>query len=558
MTYHIYFHLAQDSIPLQFRSVGAQVFQGQQIGLVDDTGYSTGHHLHYHIHTNESSYWGTSVDFVFKDVTVNGGRPRTCAEASAYPSYGTQCMSVYTSANSDKEPPTSAITSPPNGSQVTTSKIKVEGWANDNNEVMYSQLLISTGAEWKAIGELHKITTISQAIDLCQAGIPGGNFYLVIQAIDQAGNLTASDKGVIYLVNGSTCGDQPAAPQLQAPAGQNGVPYTPDDPVLLQWTGAEGEEFRSELAANNGFSSEIDWQESSSWPVGMLPAGRYTWTVWNRSSAGENSAMLNFDLLPVGQSIKTRLKELEPVYNEATIPLEWEVVNGEGQIASFLLQVRQDGSNWEDWSEILPNDIRSLDFQGETGSSYNFRLLAVDNQDSPEEVTNDNERSTRIAPVCDPDEYDQNSTGDNQAGSATLLPFGETQRHNLCGVNDEDWVQFSATQGVPYRILANPRQADTVLRMELYSSDGSTLAASSQGKTAGARVELAWTANSSETVTLRILSADPAGFTSDAAYDLSIRRTFQLTNSYLCDVTIPLLVARLGLSLDALRARICR
>jgi hypothetical protein len=268
--------------------------------------------------------------------------------------------------------------------------------------------------------------------------------------------------------------------------------------------------------------------------------------------------MLNFDLLPVAQSIKTRLKELEPVYNEATIPLEWEVVNGEGQIASFLLQVQQDGSNWEDWSEILPNDIHSLDFQGETGSSYNFRLLAVDNQDSPEEVTNDNERSTRIAPVCDPDEYDQNSTGDNQAGSATLLPFGETQRHNLCGVNDEDWVQFSATQGVPYRILANPRQADTVLRMELYSSDGSTLAASSQGKTAGARVELAWTANSNETVTLRILSADPVGFTSDAAFDLSIRRTFQLTNSYLCDVTIPLLIARLGLSLDALRARICR
>jgi murein DD-endopeptidase MepM/ murein hydrolase activator NlpD len=75
-TYQLYLHLAQNSIPSQLKAIGALVVQGQYIGVADDTGFSTGNHLHFHVHTEPNSYWGRSVDITFDDVTINGGRPR--------------------------------------------------------------------------------------------------------------------------------------------------------------------------------------------------------------------------------------------------------------------------------------------------------------------------------------------------------------------------------------------------------------------------------------------------------------------------------------------------
>jgi len=106
-TYQVYLHLAHESIPVELRKVGAKVVQGQFIGKADDTGYSTGHHLHFHVHTNPESYWGKSVDIVFDDVSINGGRPRLCSEAKAYPELGAKCMpqDMYVSNNGDSELP---------------------------------------------------------------------------------------------------------------------------------------------------------------------------------------------------------------------------------------------------------------------------------------------------------------------------------------------------------------------------------------------------------------------------------------------------------------------
>ena len=38
VTYQLYLHLAQDSIPATLRVIGAQVRRGQFIGVADDTG----------------------------------------------------------------------------------------------------------------------------------------------------------------------------------------------------------------------------------------------------------------------------------------------------------------------------------------------------------------------------------------------------------------------------------------------------------------------------------------------------------------------------------------
>lgn len=90
-TYQVYYHLAQGTVPAALKTIGAPVSQGQFIGNADDTGASTGHHLHFHVHTNPNAVWSTSIDITFDDVAENGGRPRTCSEASAYPEHGNQC-----------------------------------------------------------------------------------------------------------------------------------------------------------------------------------------------------------------------------------------------------------------------------------------------------------------------------------------------------------------------------------------------------------------------------------------------------------------------------------
>src|SRR5574341_1402286 len=104
-TYMLYLHLAQDSIPVELRQVGTPVLQGQYIGMADDTGVSTGNHLHFQVHTNPSSYWGNSVDIVFSDVAINGGRPRTTSEAANWPEYGSQGQWEYISGNSAQTDP---------------------------------------------------------------------------------------------------------------------------------------------------------------------------------------------------------------------------------------------------------------------------------------------------------------------------------------------------------------------------------------------------------------------------------------------------------------------
>ncbi len=107
-TYNIYLHIAQGSVPTNIRHIGTYVFRGQPIARVDDTGYSSGNHVHFMVVEQNTlngcaNYcWGRSVDITFRDVTINwdpvtrGGRPRLPEEAEWY---GGQGQKYYTSGN---------------------------------------------------------------------------------------------------------------------------------------------------------------------------------------------------------------------------------------------------------------------------------------------------------------------------------------------------------------------------------------------------------------------------------------------------------------------------
>lgn len=224
-TYQVYYHLAQGTIPAALKSVGAEVMQGQFLGKADDTGYSSGNHLHFHVHTTPNSVWGNSVDIVFDEVAVNGGRPRTCAEASAYPDYGSECISgnKYISQNGDVELPTGAITSPLPYSTITSPTVNVSGWMHDDTSIASGQLMINTGKAWIPIGSPIGTNSFSQEISLCNPLIPDGKFFLSIVVTDKAGKVSTNNQGLTELTKSYSC---PALPPSCTPGASQVALYT--------------------------------------------------------------------------------------------------------------------------------------------------------------------------------------------------------------------------------------------------------------------------------------------------------------------------------------------
>lgn len=214
-TYVLYLHLAYDSIPTELRQAGAPVQQGQYIGNVDDTGVSTGHHLHFQVHT-EVSWWGCSVDVVFNDVSINGGRPRTYYEATYYPQYGNQWQSSYVSSNfphGDGYPPVGDMLEPFTDSTVVTNgSLHLEGWAIDEITGLASaQFIARWGSSWQVISPSFNTTLFSYDWNLCSSGIPVGALSVALRLTDVAGNVTLNLPGLRQVVNNSNCAPQPPA-----------------------------------------------------------------------------------------------------------------------------------------------------------------------------------------------------------------------------------------------------------------------------------------------------------------------------------------------------------
>jgi murein DD-endopeptidase MepM/ murein hydrolase activator NlpD len=218
-TYQLYLHMAQYTIPENLKMVGAQVLQGQFIGNVDDTGYSTGHHLHFHVHTNYASYWGNSVDIRFEDVDTNDGTPRTCEEVDRFPQYGTQChraipgvreVNQYTSGNYGAFPPTGDLILPSHGDVISDTTLMVGGWAQDDLGIAKVQIIARPkGGDWVEVGPAMTGTTYMTEISLCDARLPNGPIDLAVRIFDIEGNQTRSIAGLRTIVNNAPCSQLP-------------------------------------------------------------------------------------------------------------------------------------------------------------------------------------------------------------------------------------------------------------------------------------------------------------------------------------------------------------
>jgi len=221
-TYQIYMHIAQGSIPSSLKKVGKTVLQGQYIADVDDTGYSTGHHVHFMVVSQNTMYvsssgyvFGMAEDITFRDVTINwdsttqGGRPRLAYEAETY---GGEGQTYYTSGNKPANPPTGGITLPADKTLITDSIMTVTGWAKDDVSVTKIELLAKVDGEWVQIGEEASGTSFSTTVDLCETDIPDGPFELGLRVWDYEGNPSSilTVRELIKSTECTTSGSDPA------------------------------------------------------------------------------------------------------------------------------------------------------------------------------------------------------------------------------------------------------------------------------------------------------------------------------------------------------------
>lgn len=198
--YQLYLHLAQDSISPGLKVVGAQVVQGQYIATVDNTGASTGDHLHFHVELkpnwpDDNPYWNQSVDITFDEVDIYGGRPRReweydpefCGGLCVYGRVG------YVSDNEpagDLTPPYGDLSGVSTGDIIMNSTLEISGWGADNDSGFdYGQLVANYGGSWHELG-LPFNDSFEYTWDFCNenAVVPDGPVSVALKLYDLAGN----------------------------------------------------------------------------------------------------------------------------------------------------------------------------------------------------------------------------------------------------------------------------------------------------------------------------------------------------------------------------------
>lgn len=231
-SYQLYMHFSKDSIPPELRVVGTPVSQGQFLGIADDTGVSSGNHLHFHVHLNPDSYWDQSVDITFADVAINGGRPRIsydlpyCLNNDLFHDVCLQTQSTYVSGNvvtGDRTPPEGDLLAPSqNGMTVSSAVVHLEGWAKDDESGIYkAQFMANDGSGWKYLGDPFTSGTFSLDWNLCDSDVPDGPVSVALWLQDANGNQNVSLPGLKHFIKNYTCPEPP--PQCTPADNQVGL-----------------------------------------------------------------------------------------------------------------------------------------------------------------------------------------------------------------------------------------------------------------------------------------------------------------------------------------------
>jgi murein DD-endopeptidase MepM/ murein hydrolase activator NlpD len=623
-TYQVYYHLAQDSIPVALRVPGTMVVQGQYIGNADDTGYSTGHHLHFHVHTRPDAVWGPSVDIVFDDVDINGGRPRTAYEAKTFPKLGTgyHTGNWFVSENGDREVPTGTISSPKAMERISTRYLTVKGSGKDDYGVAFLQLLATYDGNWFPIGPLMKSTPFETTLDLCEAGIPNGPFFLSLQVIDTAGKTSEGFQGLVKLEKRYTCPqetsecvpaanqagvysssayggacmvldygkhplsevntllkdgiqsikignqalvylhasagfdgekvalltsedhladinlpfnsiqgveivekpDQPQVPIIQQPRNSRDLSPTVEDEVLIIWNEDPAVALYTwEISGPNGYLFQSEPQKAHSFNAGYLAQGEYLFLLKAENVIGSSQSSIRFTVRPIDEASQSELSPLPEITASTAIFLQWQVSGGSDDLDHFEIQVRINGSDWQNWERPLTAQMRQAWYLGEPGKHYEFRIRAIDAAGNLEDLPLTAEASTIIEEACLADEYESQESS-SALVQASMMEIGQSQIHSICPSGDEDWITFPLNNGETVEIVSTPLSGAAATILQVYRSDRYTKIMEVFPSALESPTKLEWISDLDGIYYLRVIPLDQKIYGTDSRYEIKLNR----------------------------------
>jgi len=150
------------------------------------------------------------------------------------------------------------------------------------------------------------------------------------------------------------------------------------------------------------------------------------------------------------------------------IPLYWTANDAHSGIDHFDIQVNADDSGWRTWRTGLSAGISQINYFGQLGHSYLFRVIAFDKAGNSAQA----EANTTTA-SCGADSFEP----DDSFVHAATINLGVSQSHSFCGVGDQDWVSFNAIAGNTYWIHGIPTSALASLWFSIFNTNGTTLLA---------------------------------------------------------------------------------
>lgn len=271
------------------------------------------------------------------------------------------------------------------------------------------------------------------------------------------------------------------------------------------WTNGAWEKVGEDNTGTDGWSVPFDPRKKANDKGSAFYAQVYDAAGNWSPAAAWNLTLDNTQAPPPAPA--TEMVPMSATSNINTVLLQWNTTGDLSVIDHYEIQYQKDGGEWQPWPYEVPAvNARYAWFIGEMGSTYGFRMRAVDSSGNGETFPDAAETTIQLLGcTAGQDAYEEDNTQD---AAKELVNGADRQNHTFCGQNDEDWLTFTPQQGEMYMLEGVPTSPSAGVIMTAYDKNGN-LIQEVLPKALGQSTFIKFTASTADPITLQLRNFNP-------------------------------------------------